>query len=661
MSHKLRSNRDQILSKFPMELWPLVDKSAFYEKESEQDKERKTDILAKFNLREASVVAYLNAEPLQTIREKYGFSRQFVHRLVLKCIATHPDGKIWGFRALLPFVHHKRYDRMAKVKTYSNQGGMSGALTQLFEQYPDIQEVIETFFLKKVDKLLTVHEAVISFKSIHKRFIDACRAKGIKATEYPFTAKWMGYYGLVKHLNKLAICRYGEAVKARFGKDAARNLKLGRSAQPLMPITRPYFRVEFDGHKVDISFIIKIPSTFGPFEEKVVNRLWILVIRETLTGAILGYHIAYGLEYNQHEVSQCIKKSIRPWIPRKITTPGLSYPTQGGMPSCVIKELEWATFQELLYDNAKANLANSVTRVLTEVIGAAANAGPVDSPERRAFIERFFGLFEENGFHRLPSTLGHSPQDVRRTKPEKMAEKYKIRLEHIEDMVEVLIAEFNGRPSHGNGYRSPLERLQYFISQPDVIIPKLAEDKRRRLHMFDYRLVRTIRGNIKEGKRPYIQIDGVRYTSDVLSQLPELIGKKLLIYIDPGEGRFANAYFNENGEELGLLEAKGYWGRTPHTLEMRRTILAGKVRQFEHDIEKNDPIHDYLDQKAKDAVSDKRARKGFLKDTRGSAQPPQTTLHTQPPHVDAGKAKGQGRDAKREVSQEMFNQKVFRI
>ncbi len=424
-----------------------------------------------------------------------------------------------------------------------------------------------------------------------------------------------------------------------------------------MPVTRPYFRVEFDGHKVDISFIIKIPSPFGPFEEKVVNRLWILVIRETLTGAILGYHIAYGLEYNQHEVSQCIKKSIRPWIPRKITTPGLSYPTQGGMPSCVIKELEWATFQELLYDNAKANLANSVTRVLTEVIGAAANAGPVDSPERRAFIERFFGLFEENGFHRLPSTLGDSPQDVRRTKPEKMAEKYKIRLEHIEDLVEVLIAEFNGRPSHGNGYRSPLERLQYFISQPDVIIPKLEEDKRRRLHMFDYRLVRTIRGNINEGKRPYVQIDGVRYTSDVLSQLPELIGKKLVIYIDPAEGRFAHAYFIDDGKELGLLEAKGYWGRTQHTLEMRRTILAGKVRQFEHDIEKNDPIHDYLDQKAKDAISDKRARKGFLKDTRGSAQPPQQTIKTPIPQVDLGKTRGQGR----EVSLEMFNQKVFRI
>ena len=326
-----------------------------------------------------------------------------------------------------------------------------------------------------------------------------------------------------------------------------------------------------------------------------------------------------------------------------------------GMPSAVIKELEWATFQELLYDNGKANLANSVTRILTNVVGAAANAGPVDSPERRAFIERFFGLFEENGFHRLPSTLGNSPRDVRRTKPEKMAEKYKIRLEHVEDLIEVLIAEFNGRPSFGNGYRSPLERLQFFVSQPSVIIPKLDESKRRRLHMFDYRIARTIRGNIKDGKRPYIQVDGVRYTSDVLSQQPELIGKKVALYIDPQDGRFAHAYFAENGSELGLLEAKGYWGRTPHSLETRRAILEGKFRQFEHDIEKNDPIHDYLDQRAKEALDEKKTRKRFLKATRGSALAQDT--NTPKPH----NVKKQSTDSKRDVSDEMFQQKVFRV
>lgn len=173
--------------------------------------------------------------------------------------------------------------------------------------------------------------------------------------------------------------------------------------------------------------------------------------------------------------------------------------------------------------------------------------------------------------------------------------------------------------------------------------------------MFDYRIVRTIRGNIKEGKRPYVQIDGARYTSDILSQQPELIGKKLTIYIDPQDGRFAHAYFAENGEELGLLEAKGYWGRTAHSLEMRRTILEGKIRQFEHDIEKNDPIHDYLDQKAKEALSEKKVRKQFLKDTGDRAKA------IEPDLPKPGAIEKHDGEPKRDVSLEMFNQKVFRI
>lgn len=660
MSYRLRTTRDEILARFPLESWPLVDKSTML-RDDEGAASKANDLFDQYCAREASVIAYLGGEPLKSIKEKHGFCRPYVHRLVRKCISTHPDGRIWGFRALVPFVRQKSYDRIAPVKPGLGQGGHAGALQQLFEHYPDIQEAIEALFLKKLDRLITIHESRIPFKSLHKRFVDACRAHGVKATEYPFTCKWLGYPGLVKHLTRLAATRYGEAAKARFGKEAARNLKLGRAAQPLMPVTRPYFRVEFDGHKVDVSFVIKIPTPYGHFEERVVNRLWILVIRETLSGAILGYHVAYGLEYNQHEVCQCIKKSIQPWVPRRLTTPGLSYPTNGGMPSAVISELEWAIFQELLYDNGKANLANSVTRILIDVVGAAANAGPVDSPERRAFIERFFGLFEENGFHRLPSTLGNSPQDVRRTKPEKMAEKYKIRLEHIEDLIEVLIAEFNGRPSFGNGYRSPLERLQFFVSQPGVIIPKLDEGKRRRLHMFDYRIARAIRGNIKEGKRPYVQIDGVHYTSDILSQQPELIGKKLALYIDPQDGRFAYAYFAENGSELGLLEAKGYWGRTPHSLETRKAILEGKLRQFEHDLNKNDPIHDYLDQQAKEALRDKKARKRFLKATRQADQQAQQTMPDRPGDGRTAK-RNKGKDnSGRDVREEMFNQKVFRV
>lgn len=90
-------------------------------------------------------------------------------------------------------------------------------------------------------------------------------------------------------------------------------------------------------------------------------------------------------------------------------------------------------------------------------------------------------------------------------------------------------------------------------------------------------------------------------------------------------------------------------------MEMRRTILEGKVRQFEHDIEKNDPIHDYLDQKAQEAIGEKKARKKYLKDTLG------TTRVEEPVTPIPDKIRKQEDVYKRDVSQEMFNQKVFRV
>jgi hypothetical protein len=534
-----------------------------------------------YEKRENIIHEYFSGIPLKHLSETNHVCRREINRLVEKCLITHKDGKIWGFRALIPYKHQKDYARIKQIgnKRIDQRSGMSGALLQLFQRYSDIEEEIEAYFLKRTEKIL-LHESRITYKSTFKRFIDACRERGIK-NEYPFNVKSMGYRSLTAYLKKLALRHYGEAIKTRHGKDASNKLKLGGSGQQMMPVKRPFERVEFEGHHIDIVFILEVPSPYGGIVYVPVDRLWLLLIMESLSGAILGYHLSFSREYNKLDVMQCIKKSIIPWKPRKLSVPGLKYPEHGGIPSAVIKEAEWAIFLEYCYDNAKANLSDEVTRVLVDVVGCNVNAGPVNFPERRAMIERFFGIFEENGFHRLPSTLGSNPRDPRRTDPEKMAQKYNIRLEHIEDLVEVLIADYNGTPTLRNGYRSPLEQLKFFLTTENTVIPKLEEWKRGRLCMFDLRYERTIRGSLKEGKRPYITVEGARYTNEVLSTTPELLGKKLIIYIDPEDPRFGETYFSD-GSELGMLQATGFWGRTPHTLDMRRSINKDRDKQLRH-------------------------------------------------------------------------------
>ncbi|MFZ7646191.1 hypothetical protein ACO1C7_29590 [Bacillus cereus] len=72
----------------------------------------------------------------------------------------------------------------------------------------------------------------------------------------------------------------------------------------------------------------------------------------------------------------------------------------------------------------------------------------------------FSALWNRDGFHRLPSTTGSHRKDTKRKKPEENAVKYRISAEHLEELTDVLIAEYNGTPHEGNNNLSPLEVFQ---------------------------------------------------------------------------------------------------------------------------------------------------------------------------------------------------------
>lgn len=84
---------------------------------------------------------------------------------------------------------------------------------------------------------------------------------------------------------------------------------------------------------------------------------------------------------------------------------------------------------------------------------------------------------------------------------------------------------------------------------------------------------KLVRGNKKEGRCLYVQVDGVRYTSPVLSSSDALINTPLRLHIREEDMRLVHAYL-PSGDDLGLLYAEGRWGRTPHTREMRKKISA---------------------------------------------------------------------------------------
>lgn len=584
--------------------WPMVDIKAL------DDDQR-----ARFYKRLTAVQEFLHGKPCKDISATLKISRQEILRLVKRCLVRHEDERIWGARALLDHQHQKPYQRtkLVGLKHIADHGGMAGALTQLFDRYSDVKKMIDDIFLNKC-KRGVVTESRMPVKALQKKMLDALRTEGVRGNEYPFNAKYLAGRALSNYLLNLYRTRTKSAVRARDGEEAAKLLKTGEGNNQGVHADAPYRRTEFDGHRIDGIFIIEMPHPLGGTHMVVLDRLWLLVIVDSHTRAVLGYFISLNREYTEGDVLECIKRTVTPWSPMMLTIRGLTYRDGSGLPSGVIPRCAWACWEELLYDNAKANLSKLVTTNLREFIGCAINAGPVKTPTCRPLVERFFQTLEENGYHRLPSTTGSNPDDSRRDAPEEQAMRYHIHVQHLYELTDVLIAEYNSMPHTSLGYRSPLEQMQYFANDPDFFIRTLEEDKRNKIGrgILNVQIRRKVRGNIKQGRRPFVELEGARYTSEILARNLDLIGEYLTLHIDSDDLRAVTAYL-DNGAEFGALTAQGNWSRTPHSLEMRRAINRLSHRKMLAYTQHDDPVGIYLKHLEEQSVTNKHARAQYEK------------------------------------------------
>ncbi|WJQ78966.1 hypothetical protein [Brevibacillus brevis] len=556
--------------------WPTVNPNALTNEAKELFLRRKT-----------AVDMYMqNEASMQQIETETGINRTWIWRLVKRCLSEDDHGKIWGYRALIPQRNIKSYKRLVPT----DKSSLVGAFDQLLRRFPSIKQKIDNLYLKRSKN--TVSDNVMSMKYIHRSFVDACRQAGLTIQDYPFTTKTLAQRSLYRYVKELEQLHQTEAAK-RNGEQASRLIRsTGIGEQNVPMIVRPFERVQFDGHKIDAIFSITIQTPEGDEITEVMDRIWLLVIIDVATRVILGYHITFNMEYTATDVLQCIKNAVVPWTPKKITIPGLRYSEWGGFASNVVPETQWGVWDEFLYDNAKANLATVVRERLTQIIQCGINAGPVSTPERRGIIERFFLTLEENGYHRLPSTTGSHPNDPRRQDPEKKAIKYKISAKHLEELTEVLIANYNGTPHDGVNNLTPLEALKQRIEVRGMTVRQLSPTRRNEMAFLSLETQREIKGNIRAGKRPYIQFENVIYRSEVLSRTPDLIGIKLTLFVNTQDLRVIKAFLPD-GSEFGFLTATGKWGVSPHTLQDRKSIFRLRNRKMIHFTSTDDPIQVY--------------------------------------------------------------------
>lgn len=531
-----------------------------------------------YERRKSAIKNYASGEKVKDVAARYRFSTQFIIKMFNRCMQAHPDGNIWGFRALLPYMHVKQYRR----KDSASPG--AGSFQKLLIDYPQIKHDISSAFFGHPDSRLSSNR--ISKAGFFDFFKILCTEAGIKRDQYPYNTVNCAKRSLDRYLDHLGTCK--EGVMAMADLNARRHLALGDGANAFSKASRPYRRVAFDGHSVDSCWVFFFEDQHGKRFQMVLERFWLLLILDENSGAVLGYSTSVRRKYNRVDVIRAIADALNPAVKKVVKPSNLVIPEVGVSESIRnVPELQWIIWDEFTFDNDKANLSQDVIGTLHR-IGCSVNAGPVAFPEKRAILERFFKTLENAAFRVMPGSLGTGPDDPVRQLAEKYAIAYRLTIEDLLYSLEESIKWYNQRGRHRNYYTSPLQVLSDFVNNPDNIVIRVNEGLRVELSHLGPKYTPIVRGCIDEGTRPYVAVLGEPYSSEVLGVRWELLGRKLICYVQ-SDARFVDAY-DEKGIALGILAVKSHWRDFPHTYETRALVNAKKANLIREEVDSVNPV-----------------------------------------------------------------------
>lgn len=544
--------------------WIEADRTQWTDEESRRY-ERHKELIEK----------YLRGERMGDALQAYRFSYEQLLRSLNRCVALAEDGRLFGWRALVPYCHTAEYTRHAPVRAMeaSTQGGYAGALGALFNHHPAIQEDFDAYLLKGKRHHCPIQESRVELHVAHKYFLSLCKGVVLEH-QWPFCTQRLGAGAIGSYAHAFWLRHYDEVVERQYGEKAKAKSKTGTGHRSRLIATLPYDIVELDEHKAHFLGSIGIPSPKG-LRWCPIRRVTIILVVDRVSGVVLGYSVTFRREARARDVTLAISRAVGPTALRTLSLDGLSYPDGAGFPSGSIDGCARCGWNMLLIDNALSHYAHEILGRVRETVGCAMNFGAIRRFERRSIAELVFKELSRIGFHRILSTTGSHSQDPRRRDAERAAAKFRMSMDAILDLIEMVVAEYNTRKGKMNCGIGGLDYLRQMMSDHTLgfLSPSLPQpaDGDVPLHLAIEK--GRIAGSKTTGVRPYIQLDEVPYTNPDLAGRWDLIGTPIYKHIDEANVQCFDACLAD-GTPLGTVDAQGRWGNTPHSREARRQINA---------------------------------------------------------------------------------------
>lgn len=548
---------------FSVETWPSPDVGAL-----------SPVSLIQFLKRQEAVRLYLTGVASATIYSSTGVHPRYINRAIReRCMHPHPDGRIYGWRALVPGIHIVKYRRITKIRTNTTGRGAAGAMSNLLLQEPDFAHRLDKQILKSCPDL-KLGEVRRPRHSLWAWFLKELRILGLETrNEWPFTMKTMGYPSLCRYADAVLSANPIKAARISGGPQLERKMLSGDGIQ--RPVQSPYERIEMDAHKLDGRFVVMMPHLNGGWIPKLIHRLWVIVLLDVVSRAVIGYHLSLRIEVNKEDVLAAIKNALLRWTRKDLSFSEQAYFGDAALPSGHDARYVGLCWSETSVDGALSETCKTVKDKLRDVVGSTLMDPSVGFAQRRSkddrpFIESFFKTLGVRGLHRMSNTTGGKVQDKGGRDPGKVAVISEFQWEYAAELLDTLIANYNATPHSSLGYRSPLQMLDFYASMDKL--PKRHADPNSIQGLLSVRKLCIVRGGYQHGRRPYVNFLGASYSNDELSQRHDLVGKQIWVINHlENDGRVALAT-TKDGHRLGILLAHPPWHRTPHSLATRSAI-----------------------------------------------------------------------------------------
>lgn len=516
------------------------------------------DHLSKFRVaKEALTALLLGRSTITAISRRYGICHKRLKRMAMKAPTIAHDGMPHGFRVCIPWGSYSTELSFEPAELPLVPGRF--AWHKVSEAVPSVKALIDGFATH-----LPPGRPPSAFVKLHQRVLAELKQHNLE-DKFPLNDPGKGKRSL------LALLKRRQSAVADvdlYEPQSASNAPVALEQAVRMGL---FARTEFDAHQIDVECKISIDMPNGARVTRKVSRLWLLIEIETESRAVRGWLLCVGQSYDNLDVALCLSKSMEPWAPRDLTIPDLFYAPGAGMPVYQAATPIVTRSAAVALDNFLAHSAHALEAAFCRARGGVMIFGKSHTPRSRPIVEQFFSRLERGALRKIPGgfepakRLGENKIRISNFSPDA----HPIQMHLLEELLDVIIANYNATPHSALGQMTPLAYLtnrkeSAFAFAPETCGLDAAD-------MASTIVSLPVKGNKDNGELPHVTYLYADYRSPSLNDKWGLIGTRILARVNRRDLR-SIVLLQSATVPFGVATARAPWSRAPHDERTRRII-----------------------------------------------------------------------------------------